>query len=244
MSQYREVLYKDYFTTHIGRNIDINSIQKQFAIDAKQFEADMVPLLPKDKSINILEIGCGFGSLISCLKKAGYTNIVGIDISDEQVAIAHQLHINEVFKADLIPYLQNHKGKFDVIIGVDIIEHFTKDELVVILQLLRTSLNADGRAIFRTPNLDAPFASLFANGDFTHENFLNASSISQVLHSCGFGNVKVTGATIYVNGFLKELVRKLLWNIIQFSIKIILFASGRPSKSVLLSPNMLIKASL
>ena len=50
---------------------------------------------------------------------------------------------------------------------MDIIEHFTKNELVELLSLIKNKLNPGGKAIFRTPNLDAPLTTVFANGDFT-----------------------------------------------------------------------------
>jgi len=128
-------------------------------------------------------LGCGSGSLLMALKMAGYTNLLGMDLSDEQVKMAHEMGVSEVVLGDAMQFLRDASEGFDVITGMDIIEHFTKDELVELLQLIKGKLNPGGVAIFRTPNMDAPVASAFALGDFTHENYLNASSAEQVMLS-------------------------------------------------------------
>ena len=196
----------------------------------------------KNKEIEILDLGCGIGSLIEACKKKGYKNLIGIDISDQQVEIAHQLNVHEVIKADIFDYLKKHESAFDVISGMDIIEHFTKDELVDLVQLIKKALRKGGMAIFRTPNMDAPMASVFAMGDFTHENFLNKNAAEQLMLSLDFKNVEVFPSYMYVKGALKNLVRKLLWFRKSSSVKLILFASGRSSKHVVLTPNLIIRA--
>jgi len=46
-------------------------------------------------------LACGYGRLVYSLKAHGYTNVIGVDISEEQVAIAHKLGITEVISQDL-----------------------------------------------------------------------------------------------------------------------------------------------
>lgn len=238
--RYREILYKDYFVNQSGRGAE-DAFHARLNVEKKQLENEIIPLLPSNRDSRILDIGCGFGSLVYYLKAKGYTNIIGIDVSEGQVKVAHQLGLKEVIQGDLITYLKENPNSFDVILGIDIIEHFGKNELVDLLALIHQALKANGTAIFRTPNLDAPFASIFANGDFTHENFMNAYSANQVFRSCGFSNVAVLPSFLHANGFFKELVRKLVWFIITRYIRFIIFASGRSAKYVLFTPNMIIR---
>lgn len=123
---------------------------------------------------------------------------------------------------------------------MDIIEHFTKDELVELLQLIQSKLKKGGMAIFRTPNMDAPIATAFAIGDFTHENYLNASSAEQVMLSCGFVDVNVKPSFMRVNGFLKEGIRSILYRLLSLRLKLQLFATARSTQKVLFTPNLLI----
>jgi len=37
------------------------------------------PLLPKQKDISILDLGCGYGAFVFACEKAGYHHIVGVD---------------------------------------------------------------------------------------------------------------------------------------------------------------------
>jgi 2-polyprenyl-3-methyl-5-hydroxy-6-metoxy-1,4-benzoquinol methylase len=237
---YRSVLYKDYYQNQSGRAFQLQ-IEEKMKNDANLFSAEILPLLPKDKAVKILDIGCGFGSLIKLLKDSGYTNLAGIDLSESQVAMAHQFGLTEVEVNDINDFLSSKENSYDVITGIDIIEHFSKDELIDLLSIIKKSLKPNGIAIFRTPNNDAPFATIYSRGDFTHENYLNGSSAEQLMLSMGFCDIAVKESHIVVAGLLKEIIRNILWRIYTFKVKLLLFASGRGSKNVLLSPNMIIK---
>ncbi len=237
---YRSVLYKDYYQNQSGRAFQLQ-IEEKMKNDANLFSAEILPLLPNDKSVKILDIGCGFGSLIKLLKDSGYTNLAGIDLSESQVAMAHQFGLTEVEVNDINNFLSTKENTYDVITGIDIIEHFSKDELIDLLSIIKKSLKPNGIAIFRTPNNDAPFATIYSRGDFTHENYMNGSSAEQLMLSMGFCDIVVKESHIHVAGFLKEIVRRILWKFYTLKVKLLLFASGRGSKNVLLSPNMIIK---
>ena len=237
---YRSVLYKDYYQNQSGRAFQLQ-IEDKMRKDARLFSNEIVPFLPSAKDARILDIGCGFGSLIKLLKDRGYTNLKGIDLSESQVKIAHDFGLQEVEVNDIHAYLKDKESKFDVITGIDIIEHFSKDELIDLLDIIKHALKPGGIAVFRTPNNDAPYATVFSRGDFTHENYMNASSATQLMLSMGFKDIEVKASHIEVDGFAKELIRKLVWKCFTIKAKLILFASARASKGVLFSPNMIIK---
>ncbi len=238
---YRKTLYTDYYQNQSGRRFQLE-IEEKMKRDEYHLSKEILPLIPKSKDIAILDIGCGFGSLIRMFKNKGYTKLKGIDLSESQVKVAHANGLNqEIEVADIHQFLSDKTGQFDVITGIDIIEHFSKDELVELLNIIKKSLKPGGIAIFRTPNNDAPFASVYANGDFTHENYMNASSATQLSLSLGFINVEVHASHLEVEGLLKEIIRKITWSILSLGIKLILFATARSTKNVLQTPNMIIK---
>ncbi len=240
--QYRNYFYLDYYDRQSGRDY-IDNIEEKFKNEQYQFLKEIIPYLPsKNKQLQILDLGCGTGSFIACCTACGYANIKGVDISDQQVEIAHKLGVAQVEKADIFEYLKNHEASFDVISGMDIIEHFTKDELIDLIALIRKALRSGGMAIFRTPNMDAPMASVFAMGDFTHENFINKNSAEQIMLSMDFKNVEIFSSYMYVKGFFRNMIRKILWFKIVTTIRILLFATGRSSKHVILTPNLIIRA--
>ena len=65
--KYRSILYSDYFSNQAGRSFTENQQQK-FDEEKKQFTNEIIPLLPKDKSVSILDLGCGIGSLLAAIK--------------------------------------------------------------------------------------------------------------------------------------------------------------------------------
>ena len=238
--EYRKVLYANYHTTQSGR-ASLTSAEALFLREKRQFESEILPLLQSvSKSARIFDMGCGSGSLLKGLKDAGYTNVIGMDLSEEQVNMAHEFGVSEVVLGDAMQFFRSSEEQFDVITGMDIIEHFTKDELVELLQLIQSKLKKGGMAIFRTPNMDAPIATAFAIGDFTHENYLNASSAEQVMLSCGFSNVRVVPSFMRVNGFLKEGLRGILYRLLNLRLKLQLFATARSTQKVLFTPNLII----
>jgi 2-polyprenyl-3-methyl-5-hydroxy-6-metoxy-1,4-benzoquinol methylase len=66
------------------------------------------------KTIKILDIGCGNGSLLAAAKEKGYTNVTGIDISPEQVEIANKLGVAEVRQGNLNDLINAGTETFDL----------------------------------------------------------------------------------------------------------------------------------
>lgn len=237
---YRETLYKKYFSTQAGRHVD--NIDVLLNHEMCQLEADVAPFLPSNKNARILDIGCGYGNLLLFLQKKGYSQTVGIDLSSEQVEKARQLGLQNVFCADVFDFLAQPQQPYHCIVALDVIEHLSKEELQRLLATLSDVLAPNGIVLFRTPNMDAPLTSLFAYGDFTHETLLNSHSAQQLMQSANFTQIEVLQSAMIVRGFVKKIAQKILFTTLLFLTKLILLATARSSKGVLLSPNMLIKA--
>lgn len=239
--RYRQVLYSNYHSTQSGRasGTDAKSL---FEREKRQFAAEILPLIPSHKTASIFDMGCGSGSMLKALQEAGFTGAKGMDISPEQVKVAAAMGVANVTEGDALRFVAESENTFDVLLGMDIIEHFTKDELVDLLQNIRKSLKPGGIAIFRTPNMDAFLSTVFANGDFTHENYMNASSAQQVCMACGFSSVSVLPGLMRIENPLKEWLRRCASVVIRLRFKLYLFATARSSKNVLWSPNMIIVA--
>lgn len=239
---YREQLYENYFDTQAGRAFA--HLKERLESDRKQLSQDILQRMPADKECQILDFGCGFGSLIIFLKENGFYNIAGIDLSPEQVEVAHKLGLQEVQEANVFDFLSNKANAFDVITGIDIIEHFTKDEFLKLLKTLRQSLKPGGKVLFRTCNMDAPIPGFYPFGDFTHELLLNKQSAIQVMKVAGFDQVKVYPSPNVGAGGLKGLIQKILWQWVKLNSNIVMFASGRSISGVVLTPNMIIEGNV
>ncbi|MFN5889738.1 MAG: class I SAM-dependent methyltransferase [Bacteroidota bacterium] len=241
--KYRQTLYTNYHSTQSGR-ASLTDAKQLFEREVDQFDKEIIPLLSTvAKSAKVFDLGCGSGSLLQALSNVGFNNISGMDLSKEQVELAHSLGVNCVEMGNGLEFLEACTHTYDVILGMDIIEHFTKDELVELLQTIKRALTPNGIVIFRTPNLDSPMASVFANGDFTHENYLNASSAQQVLLATGFNNVQILSSFMQVKSIWKELLRKIIYQVMLIRLKLQLFATARSTRNIVFTPNMIIIAS-
>ena len=222
MTNYRKTLYTNYFTNQAGREYVAQQKQK-FEDEKYSFSNEILHLLPTNKSIKILDIGCGIGSFLAACKMGEYCNVEGIDLSEEMIKIANEFDVPEAKLGELNEFLKDKNSQFDVITGMDIIEHFTKDELMDLIETIKKALKPNGMVIFRTPNLDATFGNLFANGDFTHENYLNKNSATQLMMAMGFSIVDVLPSHLVVKGLLKEVIRKIVWQLFLVKYKIFVF---------------------
>lgn len=237
---YRQIFYQQYYSYQLGRNAsDFNQKRRD---EARHLAREILPLLPTQPSSRIIDIGCGIGTLVWLCQQQGYSETQGIDISPQMVTIAQELGTKNVQQADLLPFLEQHSEQFDLIMAIDVIEHFTKDELVRLLQYIHKALLPNGQIIFRTPNADALFATLYTQGDFTHENQLNVSSAEQLLLSCGFQKVEVKNAHISLSNPFKEWLRRGVWWLYILIARLLIFASGRSSQHLVFTPNLIIIA--
>jgi SAM-dependent methyltransferase len=85
---WRERLYQAYISSGQAQVEDISHALKE---RQPAIEAITVKHIPAKQDISILDLGCGYGALIYFLKKAGYTYLKGVDFSQEQVDLAHEL---------------------------------------------------------------------------------------------------------------------------------------------------------
>jgi 2-polyprenyl-3-methyl-5-hydroxy-6-metoxy-1,4-benzoquinol methylase len=164
---------------------------------------------PSDQNAAILDLGCGAGHLLSALRSAGYTNLLGIDRSPESVALALRKGLN-VLQADVAEFCKTELRTFDVIYAFDIVEHFHKDELLGLLDAACQRLNPGGKLIIQTPNAVSPWASSYRYGDLTHELIFDPECLRSVLSMSGFRAIEIREVAPFLHG-LKSGIRLLIW---------------------------------
>lgn len=236
---YRDKFYQNYYKTQASRYSEVSET-KQIDHSIWILDKEILPHLPTDKDTSILELACGHGAFLKMLQQNQYTNARGIDISADQIEKAKQLGIDNVECTDILTFLETNTDTYDVIVGIDIIEHLNKSELLTLLEQIKERLKVGGTAIFRTPNCDAPLGSTFYFGDFTHEIYLNYFSAEQVMLTMGFKEIHISPSHVGIRNPLKNFFRAILWFKMNIWYKLVLFASGRSSKKVLFTPNLII----
>ena len=239
MKNYREKIYK-YYSSQRKNKLAPESI-KGFKPREPFFKMIINEHFPENKEIKILEIGSGHGAFGYFIQKAGYKNYIGVDGSEEQVKEAKRLGISNIIHADLVDYLRNLDNEsIDLIVAIDVIEHFTKEELSDLVDDMYRVLKKDGIIITHQPNATSPFGNSIRYGDFTHELAFTDSSISQLFLSSGFSSVKSYEDKPIPHG-LKSKVRLFLWEylvkpIYKFAL---IVESGGIEKDIILTKNFL-----
>lgn len=171
--------------------------------------------MPPDRQLTILDIGCGHGAVLYALQQAGYSNVHGVDGSAEQVLAAQRLGISGVKQGDLMQTLRDTPdASLDVLIAFDVIEHFTKSELICLVDEVHRVLTSGGRWIIHVPNAESPFSGRMRFGDYTHEQAFTRTSLGQLLRSSGFDTLECFEDSPVPNG-LKSIIRSIGWQVIR-----------------------------
>ncbi len=198
--------------------------------------------LPSSTDIAIVDLACGHGRLIYSLKKRGYRNVSGVDVSGEQVAVAHRLGITEVQCQDINQFLKGvGEESFDVVFLMDILEHLGKQAIFDLLDNVRRIIKKDGMLVVHVPNGAGIFGMKVRYGDFTHQNAFTQQSMQQILHACNFDAIKCFEDKPVIHG-LKSAIRFYLWEIFTLFPRLLLLAETGVSGH-LLSQNILVTAT-
>lgn len=213
---YRKKIYDKYVSIHGDSSEfpDEGAMKKW----GRAYDYFLAGLLPEDKDAAILDVACGSGSLLYFFKSRNFRHVKGVDISPEQVALAKTIS-DEVVEMDALEYLKPHRDKFDLIIGIDILEHLTKEELLDFLAACRAALRDAGRVVFQTPNPAAPMGGSVVFGDLTHEIALTPSCLERLLRLAGFEHYQARECGPVPYG-LKSRIRFCSWQIIRGAMRL------------------------
>ena len=220
MQDYRENIYKKYLSSqYLMVNIHIlQKIRDAYERMSYCYEYWYSKFLPINKNSKILDIGCGMGHFIHFLKKKGFTNYLGIDISPEQVEFVKKFVTDKVLLADAFKFLKDVENEYDVIVMNDVLEHIPKSHIVNLLMLVRKALKGNGVVFIKTVNAANPFNLRGRYIDFTHEVAFTEHSLVQVLKMAGFRVIALFGNECPrpgLKGVLDRFVKKVFFLIMR-----------------------------
>lgn len=188
--------YAHYLSTHFGGGG--RPEKENFLLQERYFRKNYQPYLPKNKDARIVDLGTGLGHFLFFLQRAGYTNILGVDVGREVIEFCKE-HGFPIVESEICDYLRALKEPVDAFVLSDVLEHQTKPKMWEMLELMRDHLAPGGVMLIKVPNMGNP---LLGNDsrylDITHENGFNENSMRQVLFMLGFTDVRVIGPDIYV----------------------------------------------
>jgi 2-polyprenyl-3-methyl-5-hydroxy-6-metoxy-1,4-benzoquinol methylase len=186
MNPYRNAFYEKQAAWHGYR--DHAHVRELHDRRARYYEWYTRDWLPEDRDAPILDIGCGSGQFLYFLRGKGYRRLHGIDVDQKQVEIARALDL-DAETAAVSDYLARTEGKFAMIAMLDIIEHFTREELFPLMETVVASLRPGGRLIASIPNAESPDGLRCLYTDITHEMTYTPMSFEEMLFCHGLKRI-------------------------------------------------------
>lgn len=146
----------------------------------------------------ILEVGCGDGRLCYEIKNSGL-EIVGVDYSERAINFA------KLFNPNIKFYIQNIENldlneKFDIIICMEILEHFIPKKIPNILSNISKVLKKDGKLIITVPTKNLPLSK-------KHYQHFTPKSLAKTL--------KPYFEIEEIKGYEKRGIKKLIYNFLR-----------------------------
>jgi 2-polyprenyl-3-methyl-5-hydroxy-6-metoxy-1,4-benzoquinol methylase len=169
----------------------------------------------KDKKI--LDLGSGTGELCWLAKNMGADNVIGVNLSQDEIDFS-QRHVQATFvNQDILGYLLDSPNEsVDVIFALNILEHLTRDELVTVLDNSRRVLKRGGELIAIVPNGTSAYGTMTRYWDITHLLAFTPSSVQQLMRLSGFSSVDFKEWGPRIHGIV-SFVRYLLWQMIRLA---------------------------
>jgi predicted TPR repeat methyltransferase len=210
----RDRLYEAYATQHAG----FGDPQATALI----YRRDIRRAMSSPSAGPVIDIGCGPGELVKLLQADGY-DARGIDVSPEQVAIAHAAGIDGVSQGDYLELLAEQPNRFAAITATDLLEHLTKGEVLRTFDCVAQALIPGGVFVARVPNAVSPVGGHIRYGDFTHESWYTARSVRQLAAAAGLSVTDVRPCPPVAHGLLSA-ARAAVWKPVSALCKIALAA--------------------
>jgi 2-polyprenyl-6-hydroxyphenyl methylase/3-demethylubiquinone-9 3-methyltransferase len=100
--------------------------------------------------LSLLDVGCGGGLVCEPLAQNGM-RITGIDAGEKAIAVAKDhAELNGLDIRYKCETIEDHKGTYDVVLALEILEHL--DDIELFIKAVTQKLNAGGLIIFSTLN--------------------------------------------------------------------------------------------
>lgn len=216
-------------------------VMLRVSAEQSMLRATVSSFLPASKQARVIDLGCGYGAFLMMLNDSGYSNLRGIDISPEQVALAHDLGAPMVEQGTLETAIAEERN-VALVTMFDVIEHLTRAEAISVLQGIHGMLGEDGLLVLRTPNVDAALGTVLSFGDLTHELHLNKYSALELFASLNYRHVEILPVNPQGGSIAARLLRSILRPMASLGSYLTHVTQGISRSATISTPNMLIVA--
>jgi|WetSurMetagenome_2_1015567.scaffolds.fasta_scaffold239544_1 2-polyprenyl-3-methyl-5-hydroxy-6-metoxy-1,4-benzoquinol methylase len=190
--------------TDKNRFEDIYSVEDPWKLSSKQEQFRYKLTLNYIKKnfqkpgLKVLELGCSEGNFTEFLGKEG-NKVTAVDISETAIERAKKKNIQntEFISGDMIEYIVSHViDKFDLILLMECIYYLSKENKIILLELLHKKMNPDAKVLVSFP--------VSRNNDM----FISQKRILKKFSNRGFGLYKdINGIILSSKGKSGELLK-------------------------------------
>ena len=150
------------------------------------------PYAPENRSLRVLDIGCGYGFAMRALRNLGFSTIEGVELSPTQARVATEAGFTVHLTEDTEKFLLERPGAYGFILLMDVLEHLPVSKQIDLLRAIHTALTPGGRLFITAPNANAILASRWRYIDYTHYSSFTEHTMQFVLRNAGFEGVEIS----------------------------------------------------
>lgn len=171
----------------------VNEYLKEESLYREYFDNIIKIIKRYKKPQSLLDVGCGIGVFLQCVKKVGW-NAIGVDMNASAVEYARSRGL--AVRLGKIEELKFKSGSFDVITLFQTIEHI--EDPLNTLKKAYSLLRKGGLLIITTPNEESFMAKVLGKFWFGYRNiehlyFFNEQSLAAMQEKVGFRKIKING---------------------------------------------------
>jgi 2-polyprenyl-3-methyl-5-hydroxy-6-metoxy-1,4-benzoquinol methylase len=206
--------YTDYYSKSEFVHADETSAQPSGPTHDSRFwrVVERIPDLGRPRQ-RVADIGCGEGGLCAELKAAGWTSVVGFDLSRTRVSRARKKQSGPgiEFYDRAFPDCGVPEASLDLVIMDNVVEHLPDPPTT--LRSVARSLKPGGRLVLITPNLRSGQFRLLGRrwtvelSPHAHIFLFTTQAISRLLSMCGLV-VETTGSFHLAPYPVREMLRQ------------------------------------
>lgn len=182
---------------HYARHYRTMEHRDRLPEDIERLKRDRLPAwidtIPRNA--RVLDVGSAEGHWLEALRRVGFTDLTGVELSDQlldsaRVRLGNQAQLIQADVRDWIK--QAPAASYDLIFFHDVLEHLPREETIPVLREFYRLLAPAGKLRIRVPNLACLIGHFSMAIDFTHITPFTEFSLLQVLEEAGFNASCVT----------------------------------------------------
>jgi SAM-dependent methyltransferase len=226
LSELRRRLFERYDAHYLRGNALTNETLSaaRYEEHVPDYEASYGSIVSEvEKGSRVIDLGCGIGFLLFWLEstRPGFFQLTGVDISEPQLALARKYLPATVtlVREEATAFLEGSGQSLGAVFCTDVLEHIeTEDELLRLLELVKSSLLPGGVFVCQVPNMANLASTHLRYIDLTHRRGFTDLSLLQLLECAGFRECRIVtrkaaDATQWIRMSVEHLLHRAIYKI-------------------------------